>query len=70
MSIPVLLLQRFRVDRAPGSRTAAGIEELIVLVLKPNEGPEQAYAISKVDAMIIAHQMIAAAEDAKANTRD
>ena len=63
-TVEIKLLQRYRVDRQAGM-TAQGPEQLVVLVLKANDGPEMAYAISKVDAMLIAHQMTDAAYDAK-----
>lgn len=66
--VPILLLQRYRVDRSAGA-TSNGAEQLVILVLKSNEGPEHAYAISKVDAMLIGHQLMAAAQDARADTR-
>lgn len=62
------LLQRYRVDRAPGATKHGGREELVILVLKPLDGPDQAFAISKIDAMIIAHQLTDAAKDAQAET--
>lgn len=51
-----LLLDRYRVDRAQGM-TAAGPEKLVILVLKPNDGPEIAFAMSKTDAMLISFSL-------------
>jgi hypothetical protein len=68
-TVKIQMLQRYRVDRQAGM-AAAGPEQLVILVLKPNTGPEAAYAISKVDAMIIAHKLTDAAHDAKADTQD
>ncbi len=65
-SLQIKLLQRYRVDRASGA-TADGSTQLVVLVLKASDAPELAVAISKVDAMTIAHQLIAAAQDAQAH---
>lgn len=65
-TVKIRLLQRWRVDREAGM-TASGPEQLVVLVLKPNEGPEMAYAMSKVDAMAIAVQMQLAAQDAQSS---
>lgn len=62
--VNIRMLQRYRVDREAGG-TANGPEQLVILVLKPNEGPELAYAISKVDAMKIAIQLQLAATDAQ-----
>ena len=64
MANEISLLQSYKVDRAPGA-TANGPEQLVILVLKPNDAREVAVAISKVDAMIIAHQMMNAARDAQ-----
>lgn len=58
------MLQRYRVDRQAGM-AANGPEQLVILVLKAADAPEIAYAISKVDAMVIAHQMTLAAHDAQ-----
>lgn len=58
----IQLLDRYRVDRAQGM-TATGPEKLVILVLKSNEGPEIPYALSKVDAMMLALQLQAAAND-------
>lgn len=60
----IKLLQRYRVDRADGV-TLQGPERLVVLVLKPNEGPEFAVALSTVDAMLLSLQLSTAAHDAK-----
>jgi len=62
MPVPIQLLSRYRVDRADGV-AASGIEKLVVLVLKPNEGLEQAFAISKADAMLIGLALQGAATD-------
>jgi hypothetical protein len=62
--VHIKLLQRWRVDREAGM-TANGPEQLVVLVLKPNEGAELAVAMSKVDAMAIGIQMQLAATDAQ-----
>lgn len=63
--VNVLMLDRYRVDREAGM-TANGPEQLVILVLKA-DGIETAYAISKVDAMIISTQLSAAAHDAQAH---
>jgi len=60
----IKLLQRYRVDRADGT-TAKGPEKLVILVLKTNSGPEVCVAISKIDAMIIAHQLTNAAVEVR-----
>ena len=62
--VEVKLLQRYRVDRGEGG-TADGSTQLVILVLKASEAPELAVAISKADAMVIAHQMMLAAQDAQ-----
>jgi hypothetical protein len=62
--LDIKLLDRYKVDRVGGA-TANGPEQLVVLVVKPKDGPELAVAISKVDAMIIAHQLTLAARDAQ-----
>jgi hypothetical protein len=62
--VEIKLLQRYRVDRQEG-QTAAGPEQLVILILKAANAPEMAYAISKVDAMKIAIQMQLAAQDAQ-----
>lgn len=62
--VEIKLLQRYRVDRAPG-RTADGDTQLVVLVLKAHDNHEHAYAISKADAMIIAAQLQLGATDAQ-----
>lgn len=64
MASDIKLLQRYRVDRADGV-TLAGPEKLVVLVLKPLEGPEVAIALSSVDAMMLSMQLSTAAHDAK-----
>lgn len=58
----VQLLRRYRVDRADGA-TLEGPERLVVLVLQPNEGPELAVALSRVDAMMLSLQLSAASSD-------
>jgi hypothetical protein len=63
-TVEIKLLQRWRVDRQAGA-TANGPEQLVILVLKANDGREAAYACSKVDAMAIAIQMQLAATDAQ-----
>lgn len=60
----IKMLERYRVDRADGA-TALGPEKLIILVLKPNGGPEFAVAISKMDAMVISLKLCAAANEAQ-----
>mgnify|MGYP003389881103 FL=1 len=67
-TVAIKMLQRYRVDRQFGM-AANGPEQLVILVLKPIDGPEVAVALSKVDAMILAHQLTDAAFDAKADTR-
>jgi hypothetical protein len=62
--VEIKLLQRYRVDRATGG-TADGSTQLVVLVLKASDAPELAVAISKVDAMAIAHQLMNAATEAQ-----
>jgi hypothetical protein len=62
--LQIKLLQRYRIDRASGA-TADGSTQLVVLVLKASDAPELAVAISKVDAMSIAHQLMLAAADAQ-----
>lgn len=64
--VTIRLLDRYRVDRAWGA-TAAGPERLIILVLKPNDGPETAYAISKADAMLIGLALQNAATEVQAD---
>lgn len=63
-SLKIKLLERYRVDRGSGG-TADGSTQLVILVLKAKEAPELAVAISKTDAMVIAHQMQLAAADAQ-----
>lgn len=58
----IQMLDRYRVDRAQGM-TATGPEKLVILVLKSNDGPEIAYACSKVDAMMISIQLSNAATE-------
>lgn len=64
--VNITMLQRYRIDRQAG-QTISGPEQLVILVMKPNEGPEMAYAISKVDAMKIAIQLQLAAQDAQSS---
>lgn len=63
-TLKIQLLERYRVDRASG-QTADGSTQLVVLVVKASGERELAVALSKVDAMVIAHQLIAAAGDAQ-----
>jgi hypothetical protein len=63
-TLKIQLLERYRVDRAAG-QTADGSTQLVVLVVKASGERELAVALSKVDAMVIAHQLIAAAGDAQ-----
>jgi hypothetical protein len=63
-TLEIKMLQRYRVDRQPGM-TASGPEQLVILVLKAADSAELAVAISKIDAMVIAHQLQAAAADAR-----
>jgi hypothetical protein len=62
--LEIKLLERYRVDRAAG-KTLDGSTQLVVLVLKASGERELAVALSKVDAMIVAHQMMDAAADAQ-----
>lgn len=62
--LEIKLLERYRVDRHAGM-TADGSTQLVVLVLKASGERELAVALSKVDAMIVAHQMMDAAADAQ-----
>lgn len=62
-NVSIELLQRYRVDRQAGT-TPNGPEQLVILVLK-SHASEHAYAISKVDAMLIATQLQYAATDAQ-----
>lgn len=64
-SVTIRLLRRFRIDRCHGM-TADGSTQLVVLVLNCKDSPEIAAAMSKADAMVIAHQLMAAANDAQA----
>lgn len=64
ITLDIKLLERYRVDRAAG-KTMDGSTQLVVLVLKASGERELAVALSKVDAMIIAHQMMDAAADAQ-----
>lgn len=66
-TVEVKLLQRYRVDRQAGA-TAQGPEQLVIVVLKSNDGPEMAYALSKIDAMVLGLKLTDAAHDAKADT--
>lgn len=61
------LLDRYRIDRAHGL-TASGAEQLVILVLKPNDGPEISYAMSRADAMLISLQMQRAATEAQTDS--
>lgn len=63
-TLEIKLLERYRVDRSSGM-TADGSTQLVVLVVKASGERELAVAISKVDAMIVAHQLMAAASDAQ-----
>lgn len=65
MSVPICLLEQYRVDRGKGG-TADGSTQLVILVLKAQGAPELAYAISKADAMVISAQLQLAAADAQA----
>lgn len=67
-TVEIKLLQRWRVDRAPG-QTVAGPEQLVILVLKARDTPELAVALSRVDAMAISIQMQLAAQDAQTDSR-
>lgn len=67
MPYEIKTLERYRVDRADGV-TAVGPEKLVILVLKPNGGPEFAVAISKMDAMLVASHLQAAATEAQSAT--
>lgn len=59
-------LERYRIDRVHGL-TANGPEKLVILVLKANESAaEFAVAISKVDSMLLAMQLQAAASEVQA----
>jgi hypothetical protein len=62
--VEIKLLQRYRVDRAAG-KTADGSTQLVLLVLKAHDTQETAYALSKVDAMMVAGQLQLAAQDAQ-----
>lgn len=64
-TLEIKLLERYRVDRHSGM-TADGSTELVVLVLKASGERELACALSKVDAMVVAHQLMAAAAEAQA----
>lgn len=63
-TLEIKLLERYRVDRHVGM-TADGSTQLVVLVIKASGERELAVALSKVDAMIMAHQLTAAARDAQ-----
>lgn len=65
-TVNVKLLKRYRIDRGQG-RTADGSTELVILVLQADGAPELAYAISKADAMAIAHLMMLAAREAQSD---
>ena len=60
----IKLLDRYKVDRAQGM-TVTGPERLVILVLKPNDGPEISFAMSKMDAMLISIKMSEAATEAQ-----
>lgn len=62
----VLLLERYRVDRADGM-TLGGPEKLVVLVIKANGGPELRFAMSKIDAMQISIFLSAAAHEVQSD---
>lgn len=61
--VEIKLLQRYRVDRAAG-RTTDGSTQLVVLVMKAHDTQEIAFALSKVDAMMVAAQLQLSAQDA------
>jgi hypothetical protein len=62
-----LTLERYRVDRANGV-TANGPEKLVVLVLKANQSSvEFVVALSKLDSMLLALQLSAAASEVQAD---
>lgn len=65
-TVEIKLLERYRVDRGSGL-TADGSTQLVILVLKAKNAPELAVAISKVDAMVLAHQLTAAAREASSD---
>jgi hypothetical protein len=67
MAHEIKMLERYRVDRANGM-TVAGPEKLVILILKPNDGPEFCVAISKMDAMLISLQLGAAATEVQADS--
>lgn len=63
-SIPIPpTLDAYSVDRAAGA-TADGLTEVVVLVLRA-DGRENAYTISKADALMIGQLLINAAQDAQ-----
>ena len=64
ITLDVKLLERYRVDRGSGM-TKDGSTQLVILVLKASGERELAVAISKADAMIIAHQLVNAAGEAQ-----
>lgn len=64
--VNIKLLKRYRVDRGQGM-TADGSTELVIVVLQAADAPELAYAISKADAMAIAHLMMMAAREAQSD---
>ncbi len=66
-TVEIKLLQRYRVDREAG-QTAQGPEQLVIVVLKANDAPEMAYALSKIDAMVLGLKLQDAAHDAKADS--
>jgi hypothetical protein len=66
--MPMQTLERYRIDRADGL-AANGPEKLVILVLKANDSSaEYSVAISKVDAMLIAMQLQAAACEVQADS--
>jgi hypothetical protein len=58
----IKLLDRYKIDRSQGM-TVTGPERLVILVLKPNDGPEISFAISKMDAMLISIKLSEAAAE-------
>jgi hypothetical protein len=63
-SVTIQSLEKYRVDRQTGM-TVDGSTELVVLLLKPFDAPEVAFALSKVDAMMLAHALTMGALDAQ-----
>jgi hypothetical protein len=62
--LEIKLLERYRVDRHVGM-TSDGSTQLVVLVIKASGERELAVALSRVDAMVVAHQLMDAATDAQ-----